>query len=189
MGRGMAERLKRQAGTAANGHGQALLPRQECPYHLQTDMSPTRKFPNPPLLFLLCLLAGLAGRFMHPWALGLAGPLRWALALLVLVPAAGLETWALQTFRRRGTSPDPDGIASALLVSGPFRISRNPLYLCRCANLLWIGLLLDSAWLLAMVPVLAMLLDLLVIRGEEARLQAQFGEAYAAYRQRVRRWL
>lgn len=51
------------------------------------------------------------------------------------------------------------------------------------------GLLLDSVWVLAMVPVLVLLLDRLVIAREEVRLRAQFGEAYVAYQLRVRRWL
>lgn len=88
-----------------------------------------------------------------------------------------------------GTTPEPNGVASALLTMGPFRWTRNPLYLGLATLLACFSVGLDSAWMLLLVPVLVLLLDRLVIVREEARLRAQFGEAYAAYARRVRRWL
>jgi len=148
----------------------------------------TEKSPQPPLLFLACLLAG--------WGLGLIRPLELHLprlfrftagtGLLLLVVALG--GWGVLTFKRQGTTPDPNGVASALLTTGPFRWSRNPLYLALSSTLAWFGLLLDSAWMLLLTPVLVLLLDRLVIAREEIRLRTQFGEAYRAYTRRVRRW-
>jgi protein-S-isoprenylcysteine O-methyltransferase Ste14 len=100
-----------------------------------------------------------------------------------------LGIWGLLTFRRMGTTPEPNGTATALLTTGPFRFTRNPLYLGLSGLLAGFGLLLDSAWVLLGVPLLVLLLDRLVIVREEARLGAQFGEAYGAYRRHVRRWL
>ena len=80
-------------------------------------------------------------------------------------------------------------MASALLTSGPFRWTRNPLYLGLAILLACFGVLLDSAWMLSLTPVLVLLLDRLVIAREELRLRAQFGEEYEAYTRGVRRWL
>lgn len=92
------------------------------------------------------------------------------------------------TFKRKGTTHEPNGIATALLTGGPFGFSRNPLYLALAALLAALGLVLDSAWILLLLPVLILLLDRLVIAREEARLRAQFGAAYLAYTRQVRRW-
>jgi len=147
------------------------------------------KSPQPPLLFLGCLLLSVGLRYVHPLGLGLPLPARLILGALLLLLAALHGGWGLLTFRRVGTTPEPNGVASVLLTSGPFRWTRNPLYLGLATLMTCFGILLDSAWVLGMVPVLVLLLDRLVIVCEEARLRAQFGEAYEAYARRVRRWL
>ncbi|MBP1772537.1 MAG: hypothetical protein H6P99_1700 [Holophagaceae bacterium] len=107
----------------------------------------------------------------------------------MLAAAGALGAWGLLTFRRMGTTPEPNGVASSLLTSGPFRFTRNPLYLALSATLAAFGLLLDSAWVLLLAALLALLLDRFVIQREEARLRTQFGDTYHAYARRVRRWL
>lgn len=152
-------------------------------------MTRSDKSPQPPLLFLGCLLLGWGLGFLHPFGLGLPQALRLGLAVGLGGAALCLGLWGLLTFKRQGTTPDPNGVASALLTTGPYRFTRNPLYLCLSATLSVFGLFLDSAWVLLLVPGLILLLDRLVIAREEVRLEAQFGEAYQAYRRRVRRWL
>lgn len=132
---------------------------------------------------------GVGLRFIHPLGLGLPLTFRLGLGGLLLGVVVLHGGWGLLTFRRMGTTPEPNGVASALLTSGPFRWTRNPLYLGLATLMVCFGLLLDSAWVLGMAPVLILLLDRLVIAREEARLRAQFGEAYEAYARRVRRWL
>ena len=151
-------------------------------------MNQDPKSPQPPLLFLGCLLAGWGLGFLHPLRLGIPDVVRYGAGSLAMVSAASLGGWGLLTFRRMGTTHEPNGTASALLTSGPFRFSRNPLYLGLSVTLVGFALLLDSAWVVALVPVLVLLLDRLVIAREEVRLRAQFGEAYEAYVRRVRRW-
>jgi len=147
------------------------------------------KSPPPPLLFLGCLLLGWGLGFLHPLGLGLARVPRLTLALGLQGVALVLGLWGLLTFKRHRTTPEPNGVASALLTTGPYRFTRNPLYLSLSATLTAFSFFLDSAWVLILVPGLVLLLDRLVIAREEARLQAQFGETYLAYRHRVRRWI
>lgn len=144
----------------------------------------------PPLYFVACLLAG--------WGLGLVRPLPLGLTrtsdqLLVALPlflvAAFLGLRALRLFRQQDTSNAPFTTPTALLTSGPFRLTRNPMYLSQLLILTAIGALLDSWWALAFVPVLAFALDRYIIPGEEARLRQAFGERYAAYCDEVRRWV
>ena len=127
--------------------------------------------------------------FLYPVGLGMPKGTRLVAGGFLCLLAAGLGGWGLLTFKRMGTTPEPNGVASALLTSGPYRFSRNPLYLALSGLLVSLGFLLDSAWVLLWVPVLVLLLDRLVIAREEVRLRTQFGEDYLAYTRRVRRWL
>ncbi|GLH74106.1 hypothetical protein GETHLI_26080 [Geothrix limicola] len=151
-------------------------------------MNRTGKSPQPPLLFLACLLVGWGMGRLHPLELPLPAPLRLGLAVLLLLLAGLLGLWGVATFKRHRTTHQPNGVASTLLTTGPFRLSRNPLYLGLTCLLAAFGFGLDSAWLLGLTLLLAVLLDRLVIAREEVRLRAQFGEAYQAYTRRVRRW-
>ena len=158
-------------------------------------MSTAERSLQPPLLFLGCLLLGVGLRYIHPLGLGLPSVVRLSLGALLLFLAALHGGWGLLTFKRMGTTPEPNGVASALLTSGPFRWTRKAAALCAATAcglailLACFGVLLDSAWTLCLTPVLVLLLDQLVIAREERRLRAQFGEAYEGYTRRVRRWL
>jgi len=146
------------------------------------------KPPLPPILFSTCLLAGwTAGRF-HPLTLG-PFPFRAPLTILLLVLPLALGSWALLTFRGHRTTPEPHGTPTAMVEDGPYRFTRNPMYLSLVILLTGFALLLDSLWVLVLVPVLAALLDRLIIPGEEARLRGIFGEPYTGYTRRVRRWI
>jgi len=101
--------------------------------------------------------------------------------LLILI-SAGL-------FRRRNTTLNPYGESSALVQDGLYRYSRNPMYLgmllVLAGTAVWLGHVLPFAAL----PVFMAVVSRQTIRHEEEALEAHFGDAYRAYRQRVRRWL
>jgi protein-S-isoprenylcysteine O-methyltransferase Ste14 len=108
---------------------------------------------------------------------------------LVLVGLA-LSVWAQQTFRRHHAQILPwSDVHSALVESGPFRYSRNPMYL----GALGIGVgaaLLAGTWLMWLVPVVLFVLqNFVIIPFEEHSMEHTFGDGYRAYRARVRRWL
>jgi protein-S-isoprenylcysteine O-methyltransferase Ste14 len=110
------------------------------------------------------------------------------LGVIPMVLGLTLATRAAAEFRRAGTGFDLRG-SSALVTSGPFRFSRNPIYLAMLAWLLGLAVLLGS--LIAFVfPVLFWLLaNFLVIPLEEKRTERLFGEEFSEYKRRVRRWL
>lgn len=139
--------------------------------------------------FALCLVGGLAAERWHPLPLrALPGAPRVLLGGAIFGGALCLGLWTLMLFVRRGTTPMPSGTPSTLLVTGPFRVSRNPLYAAGVLAHLALGLLADSGWTCMAAGALFLVLDRLVVPREEARLRALFGPAFERYARRVRRW-
>ncbi|MHB1188272.1 methyltransferase family protein [Thiobacillus sp.] len=114
-----------------------------------------------------------------------ARPLGW----LAVGIGLALFAWTMWTFARHRTTVNPYVGASALCTGGPFRLSRNPIYLGDWFILAGVSLLLATLWPLAFAPLIWVMLRFGVIRHEEAHLEAKFGDAYRAYRARVRRWI
>lgn len=103
--------------------------------------------------------------------------------------AFSLGVWAFTCFRTHRTSVDPYAVPSTLITSGPFRFSRNPLYIALVTTLAAFAAVLDSFCVLCFVPILPLLLSVLVIPHEEAHLLNHFGQRFNEYKARVRRWL
>jgi protein-S-isoprenylcysteine O-methyltransferase Ste14 len=113
---------------------------------------------------------------------------RWTGALLVGA-FVNWNGWTLLVMAWRRTSIVPGGPTTVLLQVGPFRRSRNPLYLGLLALDIGLSLLLPSFWALVFVPIGGAALFWGAIRPEERYLSAKFGADYGAYRDRVRRWM
>jgi protein-S-isoprenylcysteine O-methyltransferase Ste14 len=109
---------------------------------------------------------------------------------VLILAGTGLCAWAFITFRRLRAQIKPHSEVHATLVaSGPFSLSRNPMYL---GNLvIGIGAALVSGTLLMwLVPIVVFLLDeLVIIPFEERSVERTFGDAFRAYKARVRRWI
>jgi protein-S-isoprenylcysteine O-methyltransferase Ste14 len=146
-----------------------------------------RKLDLPPVW-----LAGFAALvWAQPRLFGPVGLGRWGEVLgagligagLALMAAAGVE------FLRHRTTIVPHRMPAALVTTGIYRLSRNPIYLGDALILAGLALLWQALPALVLVPVFVWLINARFIRGEEARLAARFGADFAAWRDRVRRWL
>ncbi len=149
-------------------------------------MSPVSKIPSPAALALSIGAAALLTRYVPALQCSVFHS-RIAAGALVLV-ALGLNAWAWVEFRRYRTTILPLRQPTSLLCAGPFRFSRNPIY---CGMLL-IAFAPWLAWgqlgLLLAPPLFFAVINGAVIPYEEAKLQRIFGDAYADYCRRVRRW-
>lgn len=106
-----------------------------------------------------------------------------------LVAGGLLARWGEQLMRQAGTNVRPDHPTLALVTEGPFRFSRNPLYLGLTPLYIGLALLVPAVWpLLLLVPVLG-IMRWGVIAREERYLERKFGETYRTYARRARRWL
>jgi protein-S-isoprenylcysteine O-methyltransferase Ste14 len=142
----------------------------------------------PPALFGGTLVVGLLLHWLRPVAVlpPLAARL---LGVVLLALSYALARSAEAAFKRAGTNVRPDQPTLTIVTDGPFRFTRNPLYLATTGIYAAVALLFNALWpLLLLVPMLAFL-DWGVIRREERYLEAKFGDSYREYRKRVRRWV
>lgn len=142
----------------------------------------------PALIFGAAMLAGLLLERVRPLT-PLPVPLSVALGAPLVGIGCSLAAWAIRTMRRAGTNVDPRKPATALVVTGPFRFSRNPVYLSLTLVYLGVTAWADALWpLVLLLPALAVLQRGVVAR-EERYLERKFGDAYRRYKATVRRWL
>ena len=144
--------------------------------------------PWPPILFLGALLAANAMRLLWPLSLDVAPMLR-VFGGFVAVAALGIMGWAFLAFRAHQTSVLPHRRADALIETGPFAFSRNPIYLSESVLLTGLGLVNGSVWYWLVIPLFMLAVTRLAITREEAHLEARFGSAWRDYAARVRRWV
>jgi protein-S-isoprenylcysteine O-methyltransferase Ste14 len=142
----------------------------------------------PPFLYVGVLLLGLLLEKLIPVA-PLPRTLSRPLAALLLMPAIGLLLWSLGLFLKARTSPLPMRPTTSLVFTGPYRWTRNPMYLAMLLLYIGIALLFDIFWALVLIPLVLVLVVRLVIQREEQYLEARFGDEYRQYRRRVRRWI
>jgi len=143
---------------------------------------------RPPVVYLMSIALGVAAQFVRPLPFvpaELAMPLG---ALLVLI-AVALFVWSVRSFQAAGTPVPGNQPTIAIVGTGPYRFSRNPIYLAFSLLQLGIAVWVDSGWLLATLVAAVALMHFVVIRREEQYLERKFGAQYLGYKSAVRRWL
>lgn len=147
-----------------------------------------RRGPLPPVLFLLSLVAQGVSHLTLPVAQLI--PEGWR--LLGIVPVAvGMAVTAVADgrFKAVRTAVNPFGEPTTLVTAGPFRYSRNPMYVGMLMIMVGIAMLLGSLTPFLVPPVFAWVLSVRFIGMEEAKMERIFGDEYREYGRRVRRWI
>ncbi|HKS04110.1 MAG TPA: isoprenylcysteine carboxylmethyltransferase family protein [Chthoniobacterales bacterium] len=143
----------------------------------------------PPLLWLIgAVVSVLVHSFLFSIQI-LPEPFASILGIACLVTALSLALPALFTMRSAGTNINPAKPALLIVRGGPYRFTRNPMYLALCLVQAGIGFLLNDCITLLFVVPLALVLHFGVILPEEQYLEAKFGEQYLALKREVRRWI
>ena len=142
----------------------------------------------PPLLFIPPLLLAWLLQTIIPLPLLPTGAARLLAGLLFIV-GVGLCVWSIALFRRSKTSLVPVKPSTTLVLDGPYRFTRNPMYLGLLCLYLAAALWLNLIWALVIAPLVIVMIQRIVIVKEERYLEQRFGEAYYQYRSQVRRWI
>jgi protein-S-isoprenylcysteine O-methyltransferase Ste14 len=142
---------------------------------------------RPPIVFLSAILLGIA--LNHTWPLSFVPSTLGLLGPFVTVCAVLLFVVSLREFRAAGTPVRGTERTTTIVRTGPYRFSRNPIYLSFIMLLLGLALWLDNLWLfLTLIPATAFIV-VVVIPREERFLERNFHEQYLSYKATVRRWL
>ncbi|SOH95404.1 Protein-S-isoprenylcysteine O-methyltransferase Ste14 [Monaibacterium marinum] len=144
----------------------------------------------PPVLFAMAPIVALVLQRIAP--LGLlepAGDVQQAVGIAILALALALGLWGVVVFKRAGTNVSPHTPALLIVSSGPYRFSRNPMYIAIELVQLGLGLAVSMEWSIIIAPLALIALHYGVVLREEAYLTEKFGDQYTEYKQQTRRWL
>ena len=144
---------------------------------------------RPPIAWILALAAGVAADQLYPLRFVPASvPGAWV-GGAIFASALALAIWAIVTIRQAGTQVETYKPTTAIVANGPYRFTRNPIYLAMVLGLIGLAIAFDSLWILATLVLFYLVIRYGVVAREEAYLERKFGDVYLGYKSRVRRWL
>jgi protein-S-isoprenylcysteine O-methyltransferase Ste14 len=142
---------------------------------------------RPPILFLAAILVGIA--LNRAWPLSFVPATLRVAGPVIVLGAVVLFALSLREFRAAGTSVRGTERTTAIVGTGPYRFSRNPIYVSFLLLVAGLAVWLDDLWLLVTLVPAAGVIAVVVIPREEQFLERHFQEEYASYKASVRRWL
>jgi protein-S-isoprenylcysteine O-methyltransferase Ste14 len=138
--------------------------------------------------FIILLILSFLLIFAFPMQAVLFAPYTYFGAIIIGLGVL-VALWSRELFLKGKTTLSPFEMPTALVTSGPFRISRNPMYLGMALILLGVSVLLGTLAAFAFPVIFVLIIDAKFIPNEERKLEKAFGERYRKYRKKVRRWL
>ena len=154
----------------------------------RSDREPRNRKLQPPTVFFLAvvLMAGL--HFLLPFRQIVPWPWR-LLGIIPLALGVVLNLWTDGLFKQANTTVKPFEKPRSLIITGPFRFTRHPMYLGMTIVLIGLWVLLGTVLPILVVPLFVLAMSVVFIPVEERAMAEQFGEEYRTYCKRVRRWL
>ena len=143
---------------------------------------------RPPFVYLVALLIGIGLDFVRP-ARWLPANLGVWVGVPIMITALSLFFSSIRRFKAAGTPVSGNKPATAIVKSGPYRFSRNPIYLAFSVLVLGVACALNSLWLLGTLAAAVSVISFVVIPREERFLERRFGAEYLNYKAKVGRWL
>ncbi|MEK1890223.1 MAG: isoprenylcysteine carboxylmethyltransferase family protein [Phyllobacterium sp.] len=144
---------------------------------------------RPPIAWALASIAGLTLDRLHPLPFLPAAIPAGVFGGIVFLAGLALLIWAATTFRRAGTQIMTTRPTATIVNEGPYRFTRNPIYIGMFLGLIGLAIAFDSLWLIVLLVPFYFVIRYGVVAREEAYLERKFGDVYLAYKARVGRWL
>jgi protein-S-isoprenylcysteine O-methyltransferase Ste14 len=142
----------------------------------------------PPLVYLAGLVIGLLASIWVPTRI-VPSLLAWTLGGILVVFGALLAGSAILKFKDAGTTVRPDRASRTLVIVGPYKITRNPMYLGLALVYAGISIADQSVWTLILLPIVLTIIQRRAIELEETFLEKRFGTDYLRYKENIRRWI
>ncbi len=144
----------------------------------------------PPVLWLVLVAVGYGlDRWLLPLPFVTEGYPGVFVGIIIWLLGFGLAVIAIVQFRRAGTDVRTETPTDAIVGTGVFAWSRNPIYIGAHIGIVGVAIALDSLWVLAMLVPFYLVIRYAVVAREEAYLERKFGQTYLDYKARVRRWI
>ncbi len=144
---------------------------------------------RPPIALLLAFLAGLLADWLSPLKLLPASVPNVLLGGFIFVDGLALAVWGITTIRAAGTRVETTQPTTAIVADGPYRFSRNPIYLGMFLGLIGLAIAFNTGWILVALAAFYLVIRYGVVAREEAYLERKFRQAYLGYKSQVRRWI
>ncbi len=138
--------------------------------------------------FIILLILSVLLNFVFPVPVFLSPPATYS-GFLIIGFGLVMAFWSRSLFLKNATTLQPSEEPTSLVTSGPFRISRNPIYLGMASILLGVAVLSGTLVTLAFPIIFIALIEFFIIPGEERKMEKIFGEPYREYKKSVRRWI
>lgn len=146
------------------------------------------RFP-PPLVYLAFILLGVGIRYAMPLPDPADGFIMRAAGIAIILAGLWLIVEAWKLFKRTGQDPAPWTPSPEMLLSGPYRFTRNPMYVGLTCMQVGLGLALNNLWISALAAFSLLIVHFIAVVPEEKYLSEKFGESYTAYLIKVRRYI
>ena len=143
----------------------------------------------PPIIYLVPLFVGIALRFSWHFPLLPDNSIIVPFGLILAFIGAFLMVASVSIFKKFGEEPDPRESTSNIVTTGPFKYSRNPMYLAFTIIYVGVTAAINTWWPFIFLPFVLVTMYYGVIFREEAYLEQKFGRDYLEYKKNVRRWL
>ena len=155
---------------------------------MSTTSKPKPRKMLPPVYWLFCIVVMFILDGLLPFGFR-SGPITWGFGLCFISTGCLLGIYSAALFKQQGTPVTPFHRSKTLVVTGPFKLTRNPMYLGMCIALFGVAITLGNPLLFVMIPLFILVIQKRFIEPEELFLEALFSEEYLQYKRRVRRWL
>lgn len=142
----------------------------------------------PPTYFFIFLMIAVLIHFVLPILQLINYPLNWS-GLLFILAGGILNIWTDRLFKKNNTTVKPNETPTSLIKNGPFKFSRNPMYLGMEFLLIGVGLILGSVTSFVGAVLFPLTMELKFIRQEEKIMAEKFGDKFETYKKKVARWI
>jgi protein-S-isoprenylcysteine O-methyltransferase Ste14 len=174
---------------AEGGRSGPIRCAKDMPRQMSQDTDTSNAAVRPPVAWLLAFAAGVAADQLYPLRFVPASvPGAWVGGAIFAI-AFALAIWAIVTIRKAGTQVETYKPTTTIVANGPYRLTRNPIYLAMVLGLIGLAIAFDSLWIVVTLVPFYLVIRYGVVAREEAYLERKFGDVYRSYQSRVRRWL
>lgn len=142
-----------------------------------------------PVIYAIGLALGIVLGQLIPLGLFPSRLIAFGVGWPCVAAGLALSVWSALVMRKSRESPDPRVPTSAVVSDGPFRLSRNPMYVAFTIGYVGLSLVLNTAWPVTLLPLVIAALHFGIVRREERYLEHRLGRPYWEYCRQVRRWL